>query len=76
MKISNHDMGISKKKVEGNHCPLKNKITSDFAWDIYNFINYWKEGDFGLIGLQDALDNRFEEYQRCREIYPKKLWQQ
>ena len=35
------------------------KLTSDFAWRIYNFIQEWKAGEFGEIPLQEALDRFF-----------------
>lgn len=30
-------------------------IDEDFAWNIYNFINKWKNGEFGETPLQKAL---------------------
>ena len=32
-------------------------LDEDYAWAIYNFINEWKAGKFGEIGLQKALLN-------------------
>lgn len=32
-------------------------LDEDYAWAIYNFINEWKDGKFGEIGLQKALLN-------------------
>ena len=32
-------------------------LDEDYAWAIYNFINDWKDGKFGEIGLQKALLN-------------------
>lgn len=37
-------------------------LTSDEAWKIYNFINDYKNGGFGLIRLQQALDEYFDNY--------------
>lgn len=31
-------------------------MKEDNAWKIYNFINEWKEGHFGIVPLQEALD--------------------
>lgn len=42
------------------------KITSEFAWDIYNFINYYKSGKLGIITLQEALDKYFEVYRNTK----------
>ena len=39
--------------------PSEKKISADTAWDIYNFINRYKNGDFGEISLQQALDTYF-----------------
>lgn len=38
----------------------KIRITSDLAWSVYNFINEYKAGKYGLITLQQALDLYFE----------------
>ena len=38
------------------------RITEDFARKIYNFVNDWNNGKFGIIGLQEALDNNFNNY--------------
>lgn len=41
---------------------LSMKLTTNMAWDLYNFINLYKSGKFGLISLQDAIDKYFEKY--------------
>lgn len=41
---------------------LSMKLTTNMAWDLYNFINLYKSGKFGLIALQDAIDKYFEKY--------------
>lgn len=41
------------------------KITEDFAWAVYNFIGRWKNGDFGEVSLQYALDMKFSEDHGC-----------
>lgn len=38
----------------------KIRITSDLAWSVYNFINEYKAGKYGVITLQQALDLYFE----------------
>ena len=40
----------------------RRKITDVLAWKVYNFINDYKAGNFGLISMQDALDMYFERY--------------
>lgn len=39
-----------------------NKPTSDQAWRIYNFINSWKNGKFGVISLTEAIDKYFRDF--------------
>lgn len=36
-------------------------MTEEFAWKVYNFVNEWKGGKFGLVSLQCALDNHFNK---------------
>lgn len=48
--------------IEETKKPSKLAITADFAWKVYNFINAYKNGEFGLIPLQKALDENFEDY--------------
>ncbi len=38
------------------------RLTSDFAWRIYNFVHEWKAGEFGEIPLQEALDRFFQKF--------------
>ena len=38
------------------------KIDSHIAWRIYNFINAYKNGVFGVVSLQEALDKHFENW--------------
>lgn len=38
------------------------KLTSDYAWKVYNFIDHYKAGDFGIITLQEAIDMYFETW--------------
>ena len=42
---------------------MKQRVEADFAWKVYNFINDYKNGEFGLIILQEALDEYFESYE-------------
>ena len=39
----------------------QNKISEEFAWKVYNFINDWKNGRFGEIPLQQALNEHFNK---------------
>lgn len=47
------------------------RIKSDFAWSLYNFINDYKDGHFGEIALQDALDMYFEIEPKTRVVFRK-----
>ena len=38
------------------------KIDAELAWNIYNFVNFYKNGEFGIVTLQEALDNNFQSY--------------
>ena len=38
------------------------KIDTRLAWKVYNFINDYKSGQFGVCGLQEAIDKNFENY--------------
>lgn len=56
----------------GSNCirfNLENIDMTDFAWDIYNFINEYKKGEFGIITLDKAFSERFPEFM---ENSPKK----
>lgn len=49
---------LKKAYIEGAKWSEKNPC-SDYAWSIYSFINEWKNGYFGEISLQEALDKHF-----------------
>lgn len=38
------------------------------AWEVYNFIGYWKAGNYGEISLQTALDSYFNKQSENRPI--------
>lgn len=38
------------------------QLTSEQAWKVYNFINDYKAGQFGVISLQEAIDKYFKNY--------------
>jgi hypothetical protein len=40
-------------------------LDEDYAWNVYNFINRWKSGEFGEIPLQKALEQFGEEIEPC-----------
>lgn len=44
------------------------KIDSHFAWRVYNFICDYKDGKFGILSLQEALDMFFEDYE-CERFF-------
>lgn len=46
---------------------LKNKkaMNEEKAWAVYNFINCWKNGQYGGISLQEALDLHFKPNTCC-----------
>lgn len=43
-----------------NSVQSKKSVSSDFAWAVYNFINEYKAGKYGVITLQQALDLYFD----------------
>lgn len=47
------------------------RIKSDFAWDLYNFINEYKRGNYGEISLQDALDIYFGKEPKTKVVFRK-----
>ena len=55
--------GLSFRKKEPlNNIDKIDKIDAEFAWDIYNFVNFYKNGEFGIVTLQEALNNNFQSY--------------
>lgn len=34
-------------------------MTEELAWKLYNFMNEWKQGKYGAVPLQKALDEHF-----------------
>ena len=46
-------------------------MNEQLAWKVYNFINSYKEGNFGFISLQEALDKYYDGWEA-----PKPLKQQ
>ena len=38
------------------------KMTANYAWTVYNFVQEYKIGEFGVMTLQQALDKEFEKY--------------
>jgi len=36
-------------------------VTEDIAWEIYNLINRWKGGEYGVIPLQELLNKGWDE---------------
>ena len=46
-------------------------MKADKAWKTYNFINDYKEGKFGEVSLQEALDEYYDSYNmRYIDKYP------
>ena len=43
------------------------KINSELAWKVYNFICDYKNGKFGIVTLQEALDMFFDDYMKGGE---------
>ena len=37
-------------------------ISSEFVWKMYNFVMDYKNGVFGAVGLQEALNKNFKNY--------------
>ena len=52
----------SSRNKKGKEMETK-KIDSGIAWKIYNFICDYKDGKFGIVSLQEALDMFFNEYE-------------
>ena len=42
--------------------------TSDYMWMIYNFINDWRNGEYGTIPLQDVADSYFADKFKSMEL--------
>lgn len=44
------------------HCVPKittMRVNEANAWKLYNFINDWKSGKFGIVSLQEAIEDNF-----------------
>lgn len=39
--------------------PIMLTVNEANAWKLYNFINDWKSGKFGIVSLQEAIENNF-----------------
>lgn len=39
-------------------------IDAKTAWKVYNFVNAYKNAEFGFVTLQDALDKHFDDWQQ------------
>lgn len=42
---------------------MEERMSEQLAWKVYNFINAHKEGVFGFVTLQEALDKHFKDWQ-------------
>lgn len=40
---------------------MKKSISEDRAWEIYNLINEWRAGEFGILSLQEAIDKELPD---------------
>lgn len=58
------DLSFRKKEPLNNidNIDKIDKIDAELAWDIYNFVNFYKNGEFGIVTLQEALNNNFQSY--------------
>ena len=45
---------------------LNGKDFADFAWDIYGFLNDYKDGKFGILSTAEAMNQHFCEYMQKR----------
>lgn len=43
-------------------------MSVELAWKVYNFINAYKNGEFGFVTLQEALDKYFEKWQEPKPL--------
>jgi hypothetical protein len=42
----------------------KQTLDADYAWMIYNFVEQYKQGMFGEITLQEAINKCFEKWSK------------
>lgn len=50
------------RKLQRKQEPKPFLLDEDFAWKIYNFVNEWKEGKYGIVSLQSAIENNKLNY--------------
>lgn len=56
----------------GNRCVMKvDKISEDYAWKVFGFINEWMNGTFGICTLDSALKSDFEGFLNRRKDSPR-----
>lgn len=60
-QLCNDILGYDANAEFEKYKKTKANITSDFAFQIYNFVCEWKDGCYGEITLQDALDKHFKK---------------
>lgn len=49
-------------------------MTEEQAWKLYNFINDWKNGEYGEIPLSEALDKHYDDgWIRVEEKLPPRI---
>lgn len=64
---------MNKNKNKNRIMKVKNGIngtnvpTADDAWKMYNFINDWKRGCFGICDLDMAITGYYENY-KCAAV--------
>lgn len=56
--VLGYDANEEFQKFRKEKMPAMNE---EYAWKVYNFVNKWKNGDFGIISLQKALDENFNK---------------
>ena len=49
---------------EYSRLKLSGKDFADFAWDVYNFVNDYKSGKFGITPLSEAINQKFVKFQQ------------
>ena len=52
-----------KNGIKGTNVP-----TADEAWKMYNFINDWKRGCFGICDLDMAITGYYENYKSKEQL--------
>ena len=55
-------IGLTKDEFVLEFLKFANKLkpNCNYVWAIYNFVNNWKNGHFGVVTLQEAIDKHLK----------------